>query len=96
MTSQAYCEHIVPVVYEWMQSHSDYYWKFIQDNASCHKACATIDKLRVHGIQPLEWPAFSSDLNPIEHMWKWMKDYIHLHYLYRAGIGELQQQVLEA
>ena len=32
--------------------------------------------LFIHGIETFKWPAYSTDLNPIEHAWKMRKDKI--------------------
>ena len=44
---------------------------FQQDNACPHTATAMQHAL--HGVQHLPWPARSSDLSPIEHVWDMMK-----------------------
>ena len=36
--------------------------------------------LAKQGIIPIFWPAFSPNLNPIEKIWNWMKDYIKEKY----------------
>jgi transposase len=46
---------------------------FQQDNAGCHVSKYTMEFFNENGINLLEWPAQSLDLNPIEHIWSFMK-----------------------
>ena len=48
-------------------------WFLIQDNAPCHKSAKTMEWLREQGIQLIDWPPGSPDLNPIEEIWQVMK-----------------------
>lgn len=47
----------------------------MQDSAPAHAASSTLDDLHQRNIQVIGWPPFSPDLNPIEIVWNWMKDY---------------------
>ncbi|QRV86894.1 Transposase [Ceratobasidium sp. AG-Ba] len=42
---------------------------FRHDNASAHKAKVCLNWLDESGIEVMEWPAYSSDLNSIENLW---------------------------
>ena len=52
----------------------------MQDGASGHAARLTIEDLEERGVPMVSWPPFSPDLNPIETVWDWMKDWIDLQH----------------
>ncbi len=49
---------------------------FMYDNASIHTAYIVRDWFCDEGIELLDWPPYSPDLNPIENLWKRLKDEI--------------------
>jgi hypothetical protein len=78
ITSDSYCDRIVPLIDGWLRLHPQL--KLMQDNAPGHAASGTVIELLERGIIPISWPAYSPDLNPIEKIWNWMKDWIEREY----------------
>jgi hypothetical protein len=48
-------------------------WKLMQDNAPCHKSKRIMGYLAEQGVEMMEWPPYSPDMNPIENLWGYMK-----------------------
>ena len=75
-------ERIVPLIESelterpWMSS--------MLDNAPLHTATKTKKRLSEKIIVRISWPAFSPDLNLIDAMWNFMKDFIQYKY---PGLG---------
>jgi hypothetical protein len=78
--AETYCQHIVTLVDGWIRMNPGL--MFMQDNALGHAAASTVEDLRERGIIRVVWPPFSPDLNPIETVWCWMKDWIQHRYGY--------------
>jgi hypothetical protein len=56
-------------------------WKpdllFMQDNAPIHTSRLAREWLAEQGITVLEWPPYSPNLNPIEHVWFRLKKHVY-------------------
>ena len=55
-------EHVVPV----LQNSGIETSVFMQDNTACHKAKLVMNYLADQGVEVMNWPAQSPDLNPTE------------------------------
>jgi hypothetical protein len=53
---------------------------WMQDNAPSYRFYKTQNNFRIRRIPYIKFPRYSPNLNLIEHVWNWIKDWIQKHY----------------
>jgi transposase len=67
----------------------------VQDNWPTHKLPEVMAAMQEHSLTPLFLPTYASWLNPIEKLWRWLKqEILHLHTL-ANDLKQLRQQVID-
>jgi len=99
MASENYCERVLPLVDEFL-ADNPWLLEFQQDGSRVHSSKETLAWLEARQIKVMKWPARSPDLNPIEHVWPWMKNYIFKNHGREGASGvssvALKQAVMQA
>jgi transposase len=93
LTGVRYRDEILrPVAVPFVQQH---HLIFQQDNARPHIARVCQDFLANHNINPLDWPPYSPDLSPIEHLWDEMDRRVRGRRNAPATLDQLRAALLE-
>jgi len=88
----------VSILKDELQQSLEYYNKkpedvlFQQDNNSKHKSKKAQKWLQENGLQLMEWPPQSADLNPIAYLWHHLKTRLGDYERPSSGIAELQKR----
>jgi hypothetical protein len=66
-----------------------------EDNWPVHQLPEVLQALEASGLTPLFFPTYASWLNPIEKLWRWLKqDVLHVH-CWPAQVGALRAGVVQ-
>jgi transposase len=99
---EAKCGGVTAAIYlEVLQDELPMLWEpglfFMQDNASIHTAGVIKNWFKEEGIAVLKWLPYSPDLNPIEHAWKRLKEWVWKHHpelLELKGKGQIVKDAM--
>jgi hypothetical protein len=66
---------------------------YMDDNAPVHRASAVLAWKNAYGLDILEWPAYSPDMNPIENIWAYIKGKVNSLEQRPQNLNELHEVV---
>jgi len=76
INSTKYNEYILLKVEQFFREHAEEGYIFMQDNAPSYCSYKIRTNLYLQQIPYIKFPPYSPDLNLIEHVWNWMKNWI--------------------
>ncbi|GFV28044.1 transposable element Tcb2 transposase [Trichonephila clavipes] len=85
-----YCNEILLPYVRLFRGAMGLQFLFMDDKSPCHRTVAAEQLLESEGIERMDWPARSLDLNPIEHVWDFLGRRLAARTLPSVTIRELR------
>jgi len=90
--SKAYLQQVLqPIIFPLFDRLGPEYI-FMEDGSKVHAGSARLPRLS-HGIRGFKWPPSSPDLNPIEKVWRWMKEELKKLSYVPKSIEDLKREL---
>lgn len=94
--AKAYQKVLESELLPWAANTHGETWQFQQDNAPIHTARLIRRFFADNGMDVLDWPARSPDLNPIENLWALLARRVYANSRHFSDVAELKDAIQEA
>ncbi|GFS53531.1 transposable element Tcb2 transposase [Trichonephila clavipes] len=95
VTGDRYCEEVLLPHVRLFRGAIGPDFIFMDDNARPHRTLAVEELLESEDITRMDWPAYSPDLNPIEHAWDALGRRIAARLHHPENTQQLKQMLIE-
>ncbi|GFT88466.1 transposable element Tc1 transposase [Trichonephila clavipes] len=95
VTGDHYCEEVLLPHVRLFRGAIGPDFIFMDDNARPHRTLAVEELLESEDITRMDWPAYSPDLNPIEHVWDALGRRIAARLHHPENTQQLKQMLIE-
>ncbi|GFX20815.1 transposable element Tcb2 transposase [Trichonephila clavipes] len=95
VTGYHYCEEVLIPHVRLLRGAIGPDFIFMDDNARPHRTLAVEELLESEDITRMDWPAYSPDLNPIEHVWDALERRIAARLHHPENTQQLKEMLIE-
>ncbi|KFM58179.1 Transposable element Tc1 transposase, partial [Stegodyphus mimosarum] len=95
VTGDRYCEEVLLLHVRLLQGAIGPDLIFLDDNTRPHRTLAVEELLKSEDTTRMDWPAYSLDLNPIEHVWDALGRRIAARLHHPENTEQLKQMLIE-
>ncbi|GFW91883.1 transposable element Tcb2 transposase [Trichonephila clavipes] len=95
VTGDRYCEEVLLPHVRLFRCAIGTDFIFMDANARPHRTLAVEELLESEDITRLDWPAYSAELNPIEHVWDALERRIAARLHHPVNTQQLKQMLIE-